>query len=64
MTDLKPCPFCGGQAGEIRPTKPGRFTKAGYVLGHWCNYFTFYVTALGDTADEVAEAWNRRAEND
>ena len=64
MTELKPCPFCGGEAslGEknmgrgvygavVRCTNCGCESKAYSARLDWC-------------ANEMAtEAWNRRAED-
>ena len=54
MSELKPCPFCGGEAeAYVSPAKDGW----NYVFCKKCqtsvdNY---------DTAAEAIEAWNRRA---
>lgn len=53
MTELKPCPFCGGK--NIRLTCWGLYRC-------WC------VDCLSQTADcisekEAIEAWNRRADD-
>lgn len=52
MTELKPCPFCGGQAHIMHE-------------GHWimcedCQSESGYY----ETKEETIEAWNRRAENE
>ena len=53
MTDLKPCPFCGGKA-----------KSKGYQIG-----FRVMCPECGgraklfSTAEEAIEAWNRRADN-
>ena len=63
MTELKPCPFCGGEAGIrilispaqwklFEPTCKNTACKKGWgMLGR-----------LFDTAEEAAEAWNGRKE--
>lgn len=54
MKELKPCPFCGGEA-EIE------------MDDSWCwNYYVFCQeckigTDCYETADEAIEAWNRMA---
>ena len=47
MTDLKPCPFCGGEATAIDESKQA-----------WCND----CFAAGPLTEEHVDAWNRRAE--
>lgn len=56
MTELKPCPFCGGPAVLVRdePTEGFCFVECG-----WCG-------AHGPNTDEqhaIAD-WNRRADHD
>ena len=54
MSDLKPCPFCGGKALVLRVTET-RWKAA--CLGMKCS-----AAMTNDTsADECATAWNRRA---
>lgn len=61
MPELKPCPFCGGEATVIQ-------TKAystGVVLYHvWHYAFACPLrevrTENMETAEEAIEAWNRR----
>ena len=58
-TDLKPCPFCGGNV---------RFEKA---YSYFCDTVIYcdscdMVFALDDceaTDSEIADAWNRRVDN-
>ena len=55
---LKPCPFCGGKA-EVE------YGASGYnVYQIGCqNGECFAYAGWGDTPEEAAEAWNRRAKN-
>ena len=57
MAELKPCPFCGGEA-EIISGFGGKYTaqckKGGCMAGIlWC-----------PNKDSAIKAWNRRAENE
>lgn len=54
MDEFKQCPFCGGEA-EIMQTEARTFL---YVFCGGCGASGDY----RDTAEEAAEAWNRRAE--
>lgn len=57
MTELKPCPFCGGEA-EILTAES---MNGGYLFGIMCND----CRSRGDVYDTEAEAiaaWNTRAE--
>lgn len=71
MTDLKPCPFCGGKAEFAR--------KQVKTKGHWCDAVYVRCTNCdarsnrllyskkyhknGSEYIEAQEAWNRRADN-
>ena len=72
MTDLKPCPFCGGKAEFAR--------KQVKTKGHWCDavyvrctncdarsnrvlYSAKYHKKNESEYLEAQEAWNRRADN-
>lgn len=62
MAELKPCPFCGGEA-VLEPYK----ARKGYEANIQCNgkcLLTMH-TITYDTEEEaienVIEAWNRRA---
>ena len=56
MTELKPCPFCGGKASLIRYHN----IKGGYCYCTVCK--TRKPNSL--TIEEAIEAWNRRAEDE
>lgn len=61
--DLKPCPFCGSNAGisEITMNKgPSRWVALCMDMDGKC--LVRPTTGLMDTPDDAAEAWNRRAE--
>lgn len=50
MTDLEPCPFCGGEASF----KPRSFKTS-------CDLCGAYVPTGATSSDESIAAWNRRA---
>lgn len=50
MTDLKPCPFCGGEASF----KPRSFKTS-------CDLCGAYVPTGATSSDESIAAWNHRA---
>ena len=60
MSELKPCPVCGGQ--------PGRFLwkqnldEDSYYISYECNKKDHSVRVSGDNDEEAAEAWNTRYE--
>lgn len=56
MTDLKPCPFCGGVHVEI--VNQGSMPDDPHVVQ--CDDCD--ASASGMSADEAIAAWNRRAE--
>ena len=59
MTELKPCPFCGGYA-ELREVYEGR-TETYAIHCCCCNiHVTKFVWCARDKED-VIEEWNRRA---
>ena len=63
MGELKPCPFCGGEA-ILRKVATGR-SRSGYEYYIRCGNLkcpVYVVTCNRDTEDEVIENWNRRAE--
>lgn len=62
MEELKPCPFCGGEAKMHAAFAHGVASRVGaYVECGSCGAWS--KTHWGDGAQEkTAEAWNRRAE--
>lgn len=57
MDELKPCPFCGGEAEMLTAES----MNGGYLFGIMCND----CRSRGDVYDteaEAIEAWNTRAE--
>lgn len=53
MDNLKPCPFCGGEAAIIEAVDGVRF-----VAG--CLHCGIELPFLYDTNEEAIEAWNTR----
>ncbi len=64
--ELKPCPFCGGEA-VINEIPPHKHT---FVNMPDCEGFTYIEctrcggTVAADTTQQAIEAWNRRADMD
>jgi Lar family restriction alleviation protein len=58
MAELKPCPFCGGEAFVYYSGSPsnGSFTE---VICRECKCQTLRLRG-----DKAIEAWNRRAEDE
>ena len=61
MTDLKPCPFCGGEASLLRNAKRKIYGKDEYITGvvaccNVCEARMFY-----GSERLAVDAWNRRA---
>ena len=61
--ELKPCPFCGGEALLLTRTRfyileINRGRRAVFCANDDCSAIIF-----GNTDQEAIEKWNRRAEN-
>lgn len=61
MTELKPCPFCGGEAfvRYIMPCSAVQCEKCGASTGIYSDYYEEV-----DGRSKAIEAWNRRIENE
>lgn len=61
--ELKPCPYCGGEAvTSFQTTDPENKFAFGWIGCQKCRCFINYINnAKG--LKEAAEAWNRRADN-
>ena len=53
MTELKPCPFCGGEANVEEA-----YMNIFVVACSGCSV----ITAIYNNAEKAIEAWNRRVE--
>ena len=60
MAELKPCPFCGGEA-EMRTFTMGTFKKRKFVYAE-CSVCGIR-TSVDNETRYVEKAWNRRAED-
>ena len=56
--ELKPCPFCGGEAAIARFNDIVKF----YRIVHFCNDFFWIKTDWVSTEEKAAELWNTRKE--
>ena len=57
MDELKPCPFCGGEAR----LEPELKSVEDYSDFHWVTCRECYAMSLGTYGEDKAiEAWNRR----
>ena len=55
MSELKPCPFCGGKANKV---------KFGQIQMFECKKCRAVVSFCGaESEPKATKAWNRRAEN-
>ena len=64
MTELKPCPFCGGKAEVFSDVtfKAETGEKIAEIkFFAWCTDCPALVS--GDTENEAIDAWNRRTNN-
>lgn len=62
QVELKPCPFCGGEAQALHRTNTG-------ATADWCGPVDYWVSCMGDCGastcmhgmrDEAIAAWNTR----
>ena len=60
MTELKPCPLCGGEA-YIHQAEDGTWGIGTYCGANKSPYHSAYVIA--DTEAEAVKAWNTRADD-
>lgn len=62
MTEIKPCPFCGGKAdSDSWLTNKNMVHGTGWIGCRNCRCFINYVK--GNSGKKLAiEAWNRRAD--
>lgn len=67
MEELKPCPFCGGEAYivEVKPHSHIIATfMADYEGGAFVECSDCTCAIAADTKAEAIEAWNRRVNNE
>lgn len=60
MTELKPCPFCGGKNAWVAENRMDDLFIGYNVHCNGCGVETNYTK----DKDKAIESWNRRAEND
>lgn len=67
MIELKRCPFCGG-AVRFNHAPTGEPTSVWCINCHSLTTFTRvkadHTRPFGEIMDDIAERWNRRANND
>lgn len=56
MTELKPCPFCGGKANLAQTVRTGFW----YIICRNCDIATLQYSS----AEKARRVWNRRVKND
>jgi len=62
MSELKPCPFCGGEA-HLRIYANGEANiDVDHLDGCWLPEFENYYDFEGDDVQAVVKAWNRRVD--
>ena len=60
MSELKPCPFCGGEAIVVKTERCGRYIECWDCGGRTEEFETDYA---GSAHDKAISAWNRRAQH-
>lgn len=60
MDELKPCPFCGG---DVRFDEAYRYFRDNMIYCDGCD-MVFTLDDCTASDDDIARAWNRRADND
>ena len=63
MTEIKPCPFCGGEVYASREDCYGEVSDYFMVHCDECS-LQFGFSSQFESEAEAIEAWNRRADND
>ena len=62
MTELKPCPFCGGTV-RVNPVTDEMYIRY-YIRCTKCSARVEYSLTESFNEDKAVEVWNRRAENE
>lgn len=57
MTELKPCPFCGGEGFVAHRTQPA---EIGWFYGCGCKRCRVQFGCYNDSEEEAIEQWNKR----
>jgi Lar family restriction alleviation protein len=60
-TEMKPCPFCGGEA-SMNVGRPETYSKDGYMVHHQCSLFGNMHTYWFTYKKDAINAWNRRSQ--
>lgn len=68
MTELKPCPFCGGEATPLYCEHGDRYTSNIYYPSKRgtikCKSCEITLPRVYSKVSKAVEAWNRRVDND
>lgn len=60
MSELKPCPFCGGQPGRFLSKQ--NLDEDSYYISYECTKKDHSIRVSGDSDAEAIDAWNTRYE--